>query len=942
MVRDRHPAPPGLTSPQIPGSGVSRPGGSSLVAILGPTNTGKTRLAIDRMLGHSTGMIGLPLRLLAREVYDRVVEAKGKRAAALITGEERIAPDTARYFVCTTEAMPFAADGRDARADAGRVEFLALDEIQLARDPDRGHVFTERLLAARGRAETMWLGAESMRPLVRALFPGAAIDRRERFSKLSYAGPMKLTRLPKRSAIVAFSAEEVYAIAELIRRHRGGAAVVMGALSPRTRNAQVALYQNGEVDFLIATDAIGMGLNMDVDHVAFASLVKFDGTRRRRLSAEETAQIAGRAGRFRNDGTFGETGDCRVFEQELVARVESHEFEPAGHLEWRNPALDFSSVQALIDSLDQRPPHGLFWRASPASDEMALRALAEDHELCALARGPAMTRRLWAAAQLPDFRKSGPEHHFRLVRAIAGPLLTPPLRISNAWVMAQILPLDRMDGELDALQARLAFIRTWAYVANRGDWAEDPETLRARTRDIEDRLSDALHERLALRFVDRRTASLLRSLKRVDTLAADVDPDGRVQVDGHFVGRLTGLSFTVDAAGPGLEERALRNAAERALRPELHRRLGAIAEAAHSGFRMTRDGRIMFAGVGIAILRAGRQTLIPRVELIGGDLASDPACERAKARIETFVLTEIEHHLAPLLALKRAVASGAHEHHLTALARGLAFQLFAAHGFIARRALTIDPARLSQNEKRALQALGLRFGVAHVFLPALFRPEKLALLGLLLALAAGQRPAGEGGGVDTPRAALALSILASSGPPGSGAPSPGPGPPGFWLRLGSRWVRGDVYERLARLVRDKARKAGAAGFTADPHWPGIIGARPSEQAEILRGLGYVPLTPAVTGSPPASGPPDAPPAEHSPQEMLWRFGRARNDQARKKPRAALKEAAASAAAAVPLTGPAGRSPFAESLAGLVQVAAPPRQKSRARKRRVVPGHRSPA
>ncbi len=916
-----------------------RESAARLTAVLGSTNTGKTRLAIERMLGHSTGTIGLPLRLLAREVYDRVVEAKGKRAAALITGEERIAPDSARYFVCTTEAMPFAARKQEPGPAAEQVEFLALDEIQLARDPDRGHIFTERLLAARGRAETMWLGSESMRPLVRALFPGALIEKRERFSKLSYAGPMKLTRLPKRSAIVAFSAEEVYAIAELIRRHRGGAAVVMGALSPRTRNAQIALYQNGEVDFLIATDAIGMGLNMDVDHVAFASRVKFDGTRRRRLSAEETAQIAGRAGRFRNDGTFGETGDCPVFDEELVARVESHEFEPAGHLEWRNPELDFNSVGALIASLDRPAPHGLFRRTSPASDEMALRALAEDHDLCAYARGPGMTRRLWAAAQLPDFRKSGAEHHFRLVRAIAGPLLVPPFRISNAWAMAQILPLDRMEGELDALQARLAFIRTWAYVANRGDWAEDPETLRARTRDIEDRLSDALHERLAQRFVDRRTASLLRSLKREDALAAEVDAEGEVRVDGHFVGRLTGLTFTLDRAGPGLEERALRNAAERALRPELHRRLGAIAEAGHDDFRMTSDGRIVFADAEIAALRPGRPPFSPRVDLRGADFTTGPARERAQARVEAFVLAEIEKHLAPLLALKRAVEPGPQCEALTGLARGLAYQTFAAHGCIARKALTIEPARLSQNEKRALRALGLRFGVEFVFLPALFRPEKLALIGLLLALQAGTQPAGQVSGGSAP-----LSFPAPSGRHETGTAMTGPAPPGFWIRLGSRLVRGDVYERLVRLVRDKAEAAGKAGFVADPHWPSVIGARAAEAADILRGLGFVPASPPNPASPPppasspeneqspANRPDENRPDENRPDEnrpdenrtaeILWRPGNSRNQ---------LRTTIPHETKSAPPSAPAGTSPFAESLAGLAPSTIQPRRRGRNRR-----------
>ena len=447
-------------------------GDDRIVAVLGPTNTGKTHLAIERMLAHGSGMIGLPLRLLAREVYDKVVRQKGPRAAALVTGEEKIVPEGARYFVCTVEAMPLERP----------VDFLAVDEIQLATDPDRGHIFTHRILHARGQSETMLLGADTMRPLIRRLLPHAEIVRRERLSTLTYAGPRKLTKLPKRTAIVAFSAEEVYAIAELIRRQRGGAAVVMGALSPRTRNAQVGLYQSGEVDFLVATDAIGMGLNMDVDHVAFASRAKFDGRRNRVLRPDEVAQIAGRAGRFKDDGTFGETGDCPPFDEETILRVQSHEFEPHVSVEWRSPDLDFGSVTKLIRSLEAPPTEPGLLRVRGAVDEAALKGVAADADLMDRITRRADVARLWDVCQTPDFRKSTPDEHARLVGEFANFLLGPTQRIPQDMIAREMKHLDRTTGDIDALQARLAHIRTWTYAANRPDWMRNARKTKAGTR----------------------------------------------------------------------------------------------------------------------------------------------------------------------------------------------------------------------------------------------------------------------------------------------------------------------------------------------------------------------------------------------------------------------------------------------------------------------------
>jgi len=685
-------------------------------AVLGPTNTGKTHLAIERMLGHASGMIGLPLRLLAREVYDRVVAAKGEHLAALITGEEKIVPDTARYFVCTVEAMPLD------RA----VEFLAIDEIQVARDLDRGHVFTERLLNARGFGETMLLGAETMRPIIRKLLPDAEIIRRERMSTLAYAGPKKITKLPKRSAVVAFSAEEVYAIAELLRRHRGGAAVVMGALSPRTRNAQVALYQNGEVDFIVATDAIGMGLNMDVDHVAFASRRKFDGRTWRDLRADELAQIAGRAGRFTRDGAFGETGECEPFDEEMVERVEAHEFESIEAVQWRNEVLKFDSVQKLIASLETPPDRNGLLRVRGADDEFVLRRILDEPDLMERVRGPDDVRRVWDACQLPDFRKLSKDEHAQLALRIAGYILASKGRVPSQWVGAEIEKLDRADGDLAALQSRLAHIRTWTYAASRADWLEGVEDWRMKTREVEDKLSDALHEALTQRFIDRRTSALLKGLKREDALLAGISEEGEVTVEGHFVGRLEGLEFKPDPrTSSGLEGRAVRNAAMRALRPEVSGRLARIAGAVDDEITLGRDGRVRVDGAVVAGLAAGAPVLKPRLELIGGDTALETQRAAARERLELWLAQSVANDLRPLVALETAWRDG----RLPPDARGLAFRLIENAGALDRA--NEDLEHMGQAAREALKRHGVRLGKHTIFLPALVRPRAAHTLALL-------------------------------------------------------------------------------------------------------------------------------------------------------------------------------------------------------------------
>jgi ATP-dependent RNA helicase SUPV3L1/SUV3 len=782
---------------------MSARGPAQVKAVLGPTNTGKTHLAIERMLGHASGMIGLPLRLLAREVYDRVVAAKGEAAAALITGEEKIAPESARYFVCTVEAMPLD------RA----VEFLAVDEIQVARDLDRGHVFTDRILNARGFGETMLLGSDTMRPMLRRLLPQAQITRRERMSTLAYAGARKITKLPKRSAVVAFSAEEVYAIAELLRRHRGGAAVVMGALSPRTRNAQVKLYQDGEVDFLVATDAIGMGLNMDVDHVAFASRRKFDGRAWRDLRADEIAQMAGRAGRFTRDGSFGETGECAPFDEEIIERVEAHEFEPVEAIQWRNEALEFGSIAALIASLEKPPDKSGLARVRGADDEAALKRLSEDADLMDRVRASADVRRLWEACQLPDFRKTAPEEHVRLVARLAGYIVGGRGRVPSSWVASEIEKLDRVQGDLDALQQRLAHVRTWTYAASRVDWLEDIEEWRAKTRALEDKLSDALHEALTQRFIDRRTSALLKGLKREDALLAGVSDDGEVTVEGHFVGRLQGLEFVPDPRTTGgVEGRAVRNAALRALRPEVSRRLARIANAADAEIALTRDGRLRIDGAVIAKLTQGAPLLKPRLQLIGAEHAGEAERASARERLEYWLARVVASDLRPLVALEAAWAEG----RLPADARGLAFRLIENAG--ALDAAHEDLRHVSASARHALQRLGVRIGRHSIFMPQLVRPRAAQTLAILRhALHPGQS-------LFLPRPG-ALSVAFDRALHWGDAAAAGYRP------CGRVAVRLDIVEKLAEALAQNEQPA-------DQSLARLVGRPLRELAAVMAALGY--------------------------------------------------------------------------------------------------------
>ncbi|MBV9510404.1 MAG: phosphonate-binding protein [Caulobacteraceae bacterium] len=832
-----------------------------LTAVLGPTNTGKTHLAVERMLGHASGMIGLPLRLLAREIYDRIVKARGARAVALITGEEKVIPPRPAYFVCTVEAMPLDRD----------VEFLAVDEIQLCADPERGHVFTHRLLHARGKAETMLLGAATMAPLIRRLVPEAEIVFRERFSRLSYDGSKKLTRLPRRSAVVAFSTEAVYAIAELIRRQRGGAAVVMGSLSPRTRNAQVALFQSGEVDFLVATDAIGMGLNMDVDHVAFAGLRKFDGRRTRWLHPQEIGQIGGRAGRYRRDGTFGVTGECPDMDPDLVAAVEEHRFDPVPAAEWRNSRLDFDSLPELLRSLAAPPPMGGLKLSEEALDETVARKLAEDELVKRRCRDRSNLIRLWEVCQTPDFRKTPLEDHVRLAGDVFTRLTEGGRRLPADWFDGHLRPLDRLDGDIDALSARLAAVRTLAYVANRGDWLKDPEHWRGRTRALEDRLSDTLHERLMQRFIDRRTSALMRGLNLREPLLAGVGADGAVTVEGQYVGRLAGAHFEGARGSSALEDKALRAAAERAVGPEVARRLGQLAAEPDEAFKLLPNGLVLWRGDAAGRLGGGGP-FSPRVQLFGA-LGPEAARERAARRLEAFIAAEASRRLAPLRMLKAAVAEG----RLKGLARGLAYQLIEAGGAIDRAPLATEIQSLSQGERRALKTLGVRFGAFSLYLPALLTPAARTLTAAFADLAAPNwRPAAD-----------ALSPL----------PHPPPSPLAQAQR-GLRAVAGfsapiEALERLDALLREGPQNEG--GFELTDAALAALGWSRPDAARVLRGLGF---------SPARGRPLEA--------DALWRRRRARTKPA--------------------MAAPAAASPFS-ALAVLATPAAPPARRRRRPKKR---------
>ena len=799
-------------------------------AILGPTNTGKTYLAIERLCAHSSGVMGFPLRLLAREVYDRVVAIKGRDAVALLTGEERIVPPGARYVLCTAESMPVSS-GRDESLSNGLpadFAFAAIDEAQLGIDPERGHVFTDRLLRARGREETLILGSESLRPLIRKLLPHAEVITRPRFSTLRYAGQTKLTRLPSRSAIVAFSTEQVYALAEMLRRFKGGAAVVMGSLSPATRNAQVAMFQRGDVDYLVATDAIGMGLNMDVTHVAFAGLEKFDGKRDRRLTIAEMSQIAGRAGRHQKDGSFGSLGgggeSGPAFSEDEVEAIEEHRFHALDHLYWRNPELDFSDVRGLIASLEGPSGDPLLRAAPIAMDLAVLKSIAEDPAV-AVRRGK-QARSLWAACGLPDFRKVGPMHHARMVRRIFS-YVGEGGHIPHEWFAAEVTRLDSVAGDIEAIAGRLAGIRSWAYIAQRSDWLADPAKWAARTREVEARLSDALHAALTQRFVDRRTAVLVRDIgaRGADALPVTVAADGEVSVGPEPIGHLAGFEFKVDPAARLADKRLLLAAAERRLGDELDRRARALCEAEDAAFALTVEPGdlvgVSWDGHLLARLAPGRSLMEPAVRTARPlDRLSAPRRAALRSRLEAWVERMLAAQLAPLKALAQVAADKS----VTPGVRAVAAMLADAGGVMPRKALVAAIGALDKPDRHALHRLKVRLGALDVFLPGLLKPAAQQWRAALVAVRSGQ----------------AMPALP---PPGAATIDGSADPRGAMLayrRFGATWLRIDLADRIA--THAYAARAAGEVEPIDPAMIISLGLDAEGLRKLMAEIGFVPVS----------------------------------------------------------------------------------------------------
>ncbi|MCQ8874190.1 helicase-related protein [Mesorhizobium sp. LMG17149] len=799
--------------------------GRDVTAVLGPTNTGKTHLAIERMVAHESGIIGLPLRLLAREVYARVCEKVGAHKVALITGEEKIQPPGARYSVCTVEAMPRETDAA----------FVAIDEVQLAGDLERGHIFTDRILHLRGRQETLLLGAATMHGILQRLLRGVSVVTRPRLSHLAYAGSKKLTRLPRRTAIVAFSADEVYAIAELIRRQQGGAAVVLGALSPRTRNAQVALFQSGDVDYLIATDAIGMGLNLDLDHVAFAQNRKFDGFQYRNLTAAELGQIAGRAGRHLRDGTFGVTGQVDPLDEELIKKIEGHDFDPVKVLQWRTAHFDFASLDALKRSIETNAPVEGLTRALPAVDAQALEHLSRDEDIRALTTNAKRVALLWEACALPDYRRIAPAQHADLIASIYTDLARHG-HVDENYMAEQVRRADTTEGDIDTLSHRIAQIRTWTFVSNRPGWLADQAHWQEKTREIEDRLSDALHERLTKRFVDRRTSVLMRRLRENTMPEAEISPTGTVLVEGHHVGELQGFRFTADQTVGGEDAKAVRTAAQKALAAEFESRAERFGACANGDIALGSDGTLRWIGAPIGTLVSGEDALKPRLVLLADEQLTGPARDKVAARAERFVNFQIESLLKPLVDLKNA-------DQISGIGRGIAFQLVENFGLINRRDIAEEMKSLDQEGRAALRRLGVRFGAYHVFVPALIKPAPAGLVTLLWAL--------KNDGKDKPGFGDVVHALASGRT--SVVIDPAFDKTFYKLagyrNLGRRAVRIDILERLADLIRPATnwkpglgqRPDGAydgQSFMVTPPMMSILGATADDMEEILKGLGY--------------------------------------------------------------------------------------------------------
>ena len=799
---------------------------SQIKAVLGPTNTGKTHLAVERMLGHASGMIGLPLRLLAREIYDRVVKSRGVSNVALITGEEKIVPKNARFYVCTVESMPIEKP----------VEFLAIDEVQLAADFDRGHVFTDRLLRARGRQETMFLGSETIRPLIQRLIPNVEFITRPRFSELIYVEPKKISRLPRRSALITFSANNVYGFAEMLRRTKGGVAVVMGSLSPRTRNAQVELYQNGDVDYVVATDAIGMGLNMDIDHVSFAATAKFDGRQMRELNPSELSQIAGRAGRYLNNGTFGcltEGADYQTgLVPEMVFAIENHQFAPLTVIQWRNAFIDFSRAETVIRSLCQTPERIGLTRTMEKLDMSTFRLLSDNPVIKSSLGGPAAVKILWEVCQLPDFRQISDDEHIQLCSSIYHQITSDHNRISEDWMANLMKPLNNVTGNIDTLSTRIAHIRTLTYISNRPGWCENQKYWQSTTRNIEDKLSDALHEGLTKRFVSRRTSVLMRELRQKGKLMANIETDGSVYVEDHFIGTIEGFHFKEDEGAFGEDSKTLRNAATKVLADEIKRRAEEFNQADDSEISLIYGdplirSTINWRGVIVGRIVKGPSILTPKTLVQPTPVLQGDAYTMVQTKLDRWLDTQIGETLAPLFSLQEAV-NGAKDdegnERLTGMAKGIAFQILEKLGTIPRRLIAKNFKGVDSNGRFQIKKLGVWLGAASLYIPALLKPSPAQLRLLLWALFNDRDSL-----PDIPPAGLCTIKVDKDASRVFYEVS------GYRV-VGNNAVRLDMLERLANAAREVSMKGP---FPMDADLMSLVGTSGDDFIEIMSYLGYI-------------------------------------------------------------------------------------------------------
>jgi len=681
-----------------------------ITAVLGPTNTGKTHLAVETMLEYESGIIGFPLRLLAREIYDKCLNKIGSDKVALITGEEKIIPKSPKYFVCTVESMP-----QDMIVD-----FVAVDEIQMCTDQERGHIFTDRLLHARGEKLTMFLGSHTMKPIIKSLLNNVEFVSKERYSKLTYSGYKKISRLNPKTALIAFSVDEVYAIAELVRRQKGGAAIIMGSLSPKTRNSQVELYQSGDANFLVATDAIGMGINMNIDNVSFSNIRKFDGKKTRKLTLSEISQIAGRAGRHINDGTFGVTGDCKQFSSNEIEKLEKHELNKIDILYWRNSKINFDSLNELIVSLEKNTNNELLKKINDCEDEKVLKFLIKNNSNLIGNLSKDSVKILWECCQIPDFSKKEYGNHIEIVKKVFEFLTSKSGKVTNDYMKKQLEYLDRYDGNIDTLTNRISNVRTWSYVANKRKWTNNSDYWIERAKYIEDKLSDKLHGELTKSFVDKRISILSRSLKQNISLATEIKNENEVIIDNQYIGKLNGLKLDLDLKSDSLKAdiKSLRKAARQAIAPELMRRVNRIIK--NEEFRLDNDHKIYWMDSPIAYISKGKNYLNPKLELIVDEAIDLESKEKLKSNLEKKLYNLIFSELSDLVNLSKSKFSSNY-------VRALCYQLFEKNGVMKRESVHQMIKNISKEDRLSLRKSGIKIGRYHIFLPRMLKPSAVEL-----------------------------------------------------------------------------------------------------------------------------------------------------------------------------------------------------------------------